>query len=211
MKKPLLIYGAGGLGSEVLSLIYAIEDWEVIGFIDDKLPAETIVSDVHVLGGLESLVKLKGKLNLVLAIGNPAVKKQLFNRLKNDSRIEFPELIHPLAVLQDRKTISIGPGSIITAGSILTTNITIQEFVLVNLNATIGHDSVISKFSSIMPGVNIAGKVVIGEEVLVGSGANLINGIAIGNRATVGIGSVVLKNVESDTTVVGVPAKPLLK
>jgi serine acetyltransferase len=62
-----------------------------------------------------------------------------------------------------------------------------------------------------MPGVNIAGEVAVGNEVLIGSGASVINRVVIGDRATVGMGAVVLKDVAAGTTVIGVPARPMLK
>jgi acetyltransferase-like isoleucine patch superfamily enzyme len=62
-----------------------------------------------------------------------------------------------------------------------------------------------------MPGVNLAGKVVVEKEVLIGSGANVLNGVTIGQQAKVGSGAVVTKNVLPNQTVVGIPAKPLVK
>lgn len=49
----------------------------------------------------------------------------------------------------------------------------------------------------------------IGEEVYVGAGARIIGGISVGDRAKVGANAVVVKDVAPDTSVVGIPAKPL--
>jgi serine O-acetyltransferase len=47
----------------------------------------------------------------------------------------------------------------------------------------------------------------IGNDVIIGSGAKILGPITIGNRVKVGANSVVLKDVPSDCTVVGIPAR----
>ena len=45
----------------------------------------------------------------------------------------------------------------------------------------------------------------------IGAGATILPGVTIGENAIVGAGSVVTKDVEADTIVVGNPAKPIKK
>ena len=209
MKNKIAIYGAGGLGREVLSMLNALPDWEVIGFYDDgKMKGEEVGGQV-VLGAMAELIQAKADIQVVIAIGSPKIKKRLVEQLISNPFIHFPTLIHPRALIQDTTSVNIGCGSIITAGVILTTGINIGTHVLVNLNCTVGHGVQAGDFSSIMPGANIAGDVKMGEAVLIGSGANVLNGIHIGNQSRVGAGAVVTNDVQQNTTVVGVPAKPL--
>jgi bifunctional UDP-N-acetylglucosamine pyrophosphorylase/glucosamine-1-phosphate N-acetyltransferase len=51
----------------------------------------------------------------------------------------------------------------------------------------------------------------IGEDVFIGSDTMLVAPVKIGARARTGAGSVVTKDVEADTLVVGVPARPIKK
>lgn len=209
MKEPIIIYGAGGLGKEVLSLVRALAQFEPLGFIDDGLRKDTPVKGLRVLGGVDALNTMTTPVNLVLAVGDPATKAMLIKMI-DPSRVYFPTLIHPSAIIQDDAAVSIGEGSIICAGCILTTDISIGSHVLLNLNTTVGHDVTIGSLSSLMTGVNIAGMVRIGDGVMIGSGANIINNVSVGNFAKVGMGAVVIKDVEQQTTVVGVPAKKVL-
>jgi len=84
--------------------------------------------------------------------------------------------------------VSIGDYSIIAAHAIIT---------------SITHESE-SKLYAL---ANIKRPVIIGKNVWIGSGAIILPGVAIGNNAIIGAGSVVTKNVEANTTVVGIPAK----
>jgi len=206
MKEKLLIYGAGGLGKEILSWVRRLEEFEPVGFMDDGIRKDTVIKGLKVLGGLDVLNSFGTPVNLVLALGDPSSKSILIKMI-DAGRVYYPVLKHPSVILQEEATIKIGEGSIITAGCILTTDIRLGSHVLINLNTTIGHDVEVGSCSSIMTGVNIAGGVRIGEGVLVGSGSNILNQLNIGDFSKVGMGSVVIRDVEVDTTVVGVPAR----
>jgi len=207
----LAIYAAGGLGTEILALIGAINrqspTWTVVGFFDDDLSRKgEEVMGYTVLGGLDELNVWKEELALVVAVGNPEIRKKLAAGITNQ-KITFPKLIHPTAVLDDPESIVIGQGVVITAGCVLTTNIAIGDYCLFNLNTTCGHGVKIGDFSAIMPGVNIAGEVTIEENVFIGSGANILNGRKIGAGSFIGAGSVVNKDIPPNSTAVGVPAR----
>ncbi len=208
MKKDIFIYGAGGLGREVLSIFNALPDWSVIGFYDDGKKVGEKIGSLRILGSMKELLEVKEKTEVIIAIGNPGIKGQLAEKLSVNHFISFPSLIHPNALVQDQSSVMIGVGCIITAGVILTTDIRIGKHVLLNLNCTVGHDVQIGDYSSVMPGANIAGEVNIGKEVLIGSGANILNGIHVGNYSRIGAGAVVTRDVLESDTVVGVPARP---
>jgi sugar O-acyltransferase (sialic acid O-acetyltransferase NeuD family) len=209
MKNPIIIVGAGGLGREILTLLKALPEWEPMSFLDDNHQTSSAISGLPVLGPIANAkTLLKPNLAAVIAIGDPKVKAQVAARL-SEAALYFPVLIHPNAVLMNKDTIRLGAGTVIGAGVILTTDISIGNHVLININTTVGHDVTIGDHSSIMPGVNIAGAVSAGESVLIGAGANIRNGIRLGNRSNIAMGAAVIRNVEPGQTVAGIPAKPL--
>jgi len=206
--RTLAIYGAGGLGREFKTWMTRLEDFRFIGFFDDRVPKGTVVSGAPVLGGYEAIADYLGQgLHLVVAIGDPRSKQDLCQRLVAYPGLVYPVMIHPRAVLDDVSTIHLGEGAVVTAGCVLTTNIHVDAHVLVNLNCTIGHDTRVGRYASLMPGVQVSGTVMIGEGVMVGSGSVLLNRADIGVRSRIGAGSVVLRAIPADCTAVGVPAK----
>ena len=69
------------------------------------------------------------------------------------------------------------------------------------------HDGGVGIFRKEIPGINIFGKIKIGNNVFVGSRATLLPGVSIGNNVVIASGSVVTKDVPDNVVIAGVPAK----
>lgn len=176
----------------------------------------------HSIEGIKNLKGGKGKfkfnsinevnsdIQAIISVGNPQLKEELYNRISSE-KVHFVSFIHNKSNLEKRENIRIGSGTIIQSGAQITTDVTIGRHVLINLNVSVGHDSIIGDFSSLMPGVHVSGAVNIGKRVLIGSGAVLLQGIKVGNDAVIGAGAVVTSDVPSNVTVIGIPARPLSK
>lgn len=208
--KDIAIFGVGGFGREVLALIKDINKvaptYNIIGFFDDGYEKGVMVNGYPNLGKSEDLNKWETPISLAVSIGNPVIKKRILDKITNPL-VDYPTLIHPLAWIGDKEFVEIGKGCIICAGTLITTNIKIEDFAILNLGCTVGHDSIIKKYSAFMPSVNISGEVTIGEGVYIGTGAKIINQLNIGNYTIVGAGAVVSKTLPAKCTAVGVPAK----
>ncbi|MGG3560509.1 acetyltransferase [Neobacillus rhizosphaerae] len=207
----IVIYGAGGFAREVAHLIEQInavdQKWNILGFIDDD-PNKTgiMVNDWPILGTFEWFND-NPNANVVLATGSPKGKQLIVNRLQAFSDLKFPNLFHPS--LKMSRFNQLGIGNVICEGSILTTNITVGNFVTINLNCTIGHDVEIQDFATILPSSSVSGNVVIEEGVDLGTSSSIIPHKRIGSWTIVGAGSVVVKDLPENCTAVGIPAKPI--
>lgn len=212
IRKKIAVFGAGGFGLEVAMLIEQINEvrpkWDLIGFFDDGVEEGKIINGYPVLGGVQKLNQWNSELSLVLAIGISGTKKAVFENIKNES-ISYPILMHPNVIVGSSEYVSIGEGSIICAGTIITTNISIGRHVILNLACTVGHETEIGDYSSFMPTCNISGEVTIGEATFWGTGSKVINRKKIGNNVIIGAGAVVTTDIPDDVTAVGIPAKVL--
>jgi sugar O-acyltransferase (sialic acid O-acetyltransferase NeuD family) len=207
----IAIIGAGGFGREVKMLIDQINDrnkqYEFIGYFDDGLEKNIIVNNFPVIGNVNDVNAINFNLAIVIAVAEPKTKKRIFNFIENDN-VSFPSLIHP-NVQTNNDEVNIGMGCIICSSNIITVNVSIGNFVILNLMCTIGHDTIIKDFCSFMPSVNVSGEVLIEESVYIGTGAVVVNQINIGENTIVGAGSVVAKSLPKNCTALGIPARPI--
>lgn len=207
--KQIVIIGAGGFGREVQWLIERINAkeiiWQLKGYIDDGIEAGTKINGYPVLGGIDYLLEMEEEISVVCAIGSAQIRKKVIEKISNKNNIEFPNLIDPN--VQMSNYIELGRGNVICAGSILTVNISVGDFTIVNLDCTVGHDVILNSFVTVYPSVNISGCVKIGECTEIGTGTKIIQGKTIGNKVILGAGAVVVKDIEIPGTYVGVPVK----
>lgn len=213
MLQEIVIAGAGGFAREVAFLLEEINRvtpmWKILGYVDrNKESVGKTVGRHSVIGTDEDLMSMRA--SVVLANGCPKVLRMMAEKLRQNSRLAFPNLIHP-STIWDKDSIQLGCGNIICARNTLSTNVRMGSFNVFNLNCTCGHDVRIGDYCITNPGSNISGGVEISDGCLIGAGATVLQYVKIGAGAKVGAGSVVIGDVEPDTTVMGVPASPVLR
>lgn len=210
--KKLAIYGSGGFAREVALLVEDINEvhpeWELAGYLDDdheKWGQE--LNGLPVLGDHTWVRNQAEDIYIAIGIGSPNAKEAIRAKLEGLPNVYFPNLVHPGTRLASTNT--IGKGTIICAGNILTCNISLGDFVTINLNCTIGHDTVIESCSTILPNASISGNVHFEKGVDFGTNATIIQGVRVGAGTIVGAGAVVVKDLPARCTAVGMPAKPI--
>ena len=211
----IAIYGGGGFAREVAWLAQSCHGhsgaYQVVCFIDDNESAHGKLLNGLPVMGLQGARERFPEARVVAAVGAPKTRQLMVEKAEAIG-FGFETIVHPR--VERSEWIDIGMGTVICAGNILTTNITLGQHVQINLDCTIGHDVMMGDYTTLAPGVHVSGWVHFGQRVYVGTGAVIINGteekpLVMGDDAVIGAGACVIKSVAAGVTVVGVPAKPL--
>jgi acetyltransferase-like isoleucine patch superfamily enzyme len=99
----------------------------------------------------------------------------------------------------------------VLAGAVINYGASIASGCIVNTAATVDHDCVLDAGVHVCPGAHLAGCVLIGARTWFGIGAVAKQSVRIGADVTVGAGAVVVGDVRDGVTVVGVPAREVVK
>jgi sugar O-acyltransferase (sialic acid O-acetyltransferase NeuD family) len=207
--QDIVIVGVGGLGRELAEWIEDINEvrptYHLLGFLDDDTTKHgTTRHDLEVLGGIDWLAERSRTVATVVGIGNPAPKRRVVQRLCEHSA-GFPSVIHPSAVVG--RYVTLGQGCVVCPGAILTTDITVGEFVTFNFDLTVGHDATVDDYVTLAPGVHLSGYVKVREGADLGAGVVTVPSVEIGAWSIVGAGASVTKSLPENCTAVGVPAR----
>ncbi len=83
-------------------------------------------------------------------------------------------------------------------------NVTITRGV-----AFVNHDGGCSLFRDELPGLNVFGKITIGNNVFIGINSTIMPNVKIGNNVVIAAGSIVTKNIPDNSVVGGIPARKI--
>lgn len=197
--KKIVIAGGGGFGWELADYMrHDIEKGLLIGVsmkgvIDDQTEsAFRAPIGLPYIGTIASF-KPESDDYLLIAIGNPNLRKQVYERLQ-DAGCRFTTYIHPSVYLAASATVMNGvivcPGSVINAGAFLDVG------SVINVCCSIGHGAVVGKHSVLSPYSALNGDAVIGELCFLGTRATIFPGVKVGDNCTVDSHSYVKKSVE---------------
>lgn len=208
--QQLVILGAGAHAREQLDLIAALnaenEQYRVLGFLVDPEfdNSGDRIADIPVLGDCAWLEGRTEQVQVICAVGSSSLRRKLVGRAAAFGA-QFPVLVHPHASIGSR--VELGPGSIISAGAVLTCDLSIGAHVHVNVGSSVSHDCQLGDFVTLAPGAHLAGVVSVGSDVEIGVGAVISDRVAVGSGAVLGAGTVAISDVPAHCTVVGVPAR----
>ena len=189
----IAIIGAGGFGREVYH--HMLIDGYRTELYDDFDKTYRSSTDINF-----------DQYHVLVAIGDPVIRRNVVESLPKNTK--FFTYVSKRAIILDKDVI-IDEGSIICAGAILTTNITIGKHSHVNPNTTISHDCIIGDFLTATPNVSIAGNCIIGNNVYLGTNSSVRDKIHICDNVTIGLNSGVVKNITEHGVYVGTPGKKI--
>lgn len=202
MSRPIGIVGAGGMARDALVVLDALGlTSKVSNFYESDAvwrPRTIHGFEVKPLSELDT-----EKCDAIVALGSGSHRQAIVESLPPTTR--YPTYLHP-SVARGR-SVDIGEGVIVCAGSVLTIDITIQSHAQINVCSSVTHDCVIGAFATISPGVRLSGCCTLGRRVFIGTGASLREKVNIADDITVGMGAVVVSSLSRHGTYVGCPAR----
>lgn len=205
MSEPdVVVIGTGGLGRETLWALRAASR-NVVGFVTSEASRHgTTVCDLPVLGDEAWLVGRDCA--AVCCVGSPRDRQRLTADLE-DRGVVFTSVVHPSAQLSE--FVELGAGCVVGANAVITTQVTLGRHVIVGAGTIVSHDCRLDDYVTLAPGVVLAGGVQVGYGAELGAGAASIPGQRIGRGALVGARAAVIRPVEDNVVVAGVPAREI--
>lgn len=212
--KDIVLYGSGGMALETVQLIEDINavepTWHILGYIDDfrgdQGENNPIVSGYPILGTNRIIGDFDSSVQWAIAVSNPAAKRGLYHALEK-YRLHYATLVHP--TVKVCKDVSIGEGTIVSYGCILSVNVTLGSQVYLNMRTVIGHDTVIRDYSTCLIDCIVAGNVLVDEGVLLGSNCVVKEKLTIGKNSKISMGAAVFFNVDENVVVMNSPPKKM--
>ena len=205
----IVIVGTGDHARVVLEGLRA-SGGAVVGLVEPASShvTEETVGGVPILGTLEdpSWIAATGAEAFIVAIGDNGVRRAAFEQCRALG-LAPARMVHPSATLLAGA--DVGPGSQVCAGAVIGLDARLGVDVIVNTLASVDHDCVIGDHAFVAPGAHLAGRVIVGEAAWIGIGAVVREGIRIGAGATVAAGAAVVRDVQPQSRVAGVPARPM--
>jgi sugar O-acyltransferase (sialic acid O-acetyltransferase NeuD family) len=210
MINRLILVGGGDLAREIVCwLIHSdqrITSRVKLCFIDDNRNS-MIASGVSLeyLGTIDSFFPLPGD-KVLYGIADIFVRKRVVKLLSSRNCVA-ESFIHPSVITA--LSSKIGLGCILLPYSIVSENVFIGNYTILNCQSSVGHDAVIGSFVTISSHVDITGHCVVEDEAFLGSGSRILPGKRVGHGAVVGAGAVASRSVPSRNTLYPVQCKLL--
>jgi sugar O-acyltransferase (sialic acid O-acetyltransferase NeuD family) len=208
MTVRLAILGASGHGKVVADT--ALESgWGSLVFFDDGAFDQGQIGEWPRVGGTADLVASLGDFaGVIVAIGHNRVR---LAKTRNLIAAGAPmvTLVHPRAYVA--RDVQLGAGTVVFAGAVVQPGVVIGSGAIINTGATVDHDCFLADGVHVCPGAHLAGGVAVGECAWLGIGCVVKQFTAVGVDAVVGGAAAVMTPVPDGTTVVGVPARPMME
>lgn len=200
-KKKIVFIGAGGHAKSVIDSVDT-NSYEIYGFID------TMKTGTHfgypIFGDNFINVPRYQEHLYFIAIGNNRARKDWFLKLQ-ELGLQTLNIIDKSALVS--KNVKMGVGNFIGKMAIVNADVVIGNNNILNTRCLIEHECMIGNHCHISTNSVINGNVIVRNEVFYGSSAVCKGQLFIGEKSIVGAGSVIIKDVETCATIVGVPGR----
>ncbi len=201
----IIIFGAGQFGNYLLDILNQTEEYKFIGFVDNIKKSKVICNDDY----FEKNIKNKFKnVSVLIGVYDQKIRYKIINYIEKYN-LKAPNLIDKSVV--SSKSMKIGKGNVIGTNTTVSNKVNIGNYNLIGTGVNILHNSKIHNNVIISGGSNIGANVQIYDNVFTGVGTTIASGkIKIKENSFVCAGTVVLNSIESNSKVIGNPARKIL-
>jgi sugar O-acyltransferase (sialic acid O-acetyltransferase NeuD family) len=205
----LIIVAASGLAREVIAMEQALARFEQIFVVDDNpaLWGKTIQGS-PIIGGLDC-IRPHSDTQLLVCAGQGTARHRLVKRLTGQgvSPDRYATVIQKEVRIP--RGCTVGAGSILFAGTVLTSDVRVAEHVVTMPNVTLTHDDRVEDYATLCAGVSLGGNVTVRRAAYLGMNSSVREGLTVGEGAVLGMASALLEPLPDKETWGGVPARPL--
>jgi sugar O-acyltransferase (sialic acid O-acetyltransferase NeuD family) len=206
LKKPVAIVGYSGHAYVIIDILLSAGRLVTAYCDQDEKPFNPYHLDY--LGKESEVIHRLKKFDFFACVGHNGIREKIHTQLSQYLGNPI-NAIHPSAVIS--ASVKMGDGVMIAANATLNPLVEIGQGVICNTSSSIDHECVIGDFTHIAPGAVLCGNVFVGRNTFVGANSVIRQGIKIGNNVTIGAGTVVIKDIPDNATVIGNPARQLVK
>ena len=207
MKLLIGVYGAAGCGRGIMPLLRAQYFDADFVFIDDgKAPDQ--INGHNIISWIDFVERQATEKAVCIAIAASQIRQKIATKC---GVAEVPLIEARASSVVQMDAVAIKDGACLSPFVTLTSNISVGRCFHANLYSYVEHDCTIGDFVTLAPGAKVNGNVTICDHAYIGAGAVIRQGVTIGASAVVGMGAVVTRDVPPGETVVGNPAKTLIK
>ena len=205
--RQVFILGASGFAAEVYSwLSSSLDDFSPSFVVGNSNPLVSPVPGVPCCHDKD----LSGQNGYAfIAIGQPSLRLGLVERLKKETNLEFPNLIHKTSIVDPIS--SLGEGNLILPNTIICSRASLGSFNILNIYSSIGHEAVLEDYVTLSPYATLNGCSRCKSLSFLGTHSTVGPGITIGERASLSANSFANKEVPAGGLAFGVPAKVITR
>ncbi len=183
--------------------------FELLGFaLDDPDLGDSINGFPVLCKTRDVLAKFTSMdVKFLFSLYKPAQMKERVALLKSYAipRDRFLTFVHPLAYVAP--SAQLGVGNVVLANSTIQSNVTVGDHNVINSQVLIEHNATLHDSNFIAGAVTIGSAVKIGIGNFIGLNASVREGVCIRDYTFIGMASNVLRDVQTDATVFGNPAR----